>query len=212
METLVARYEADGENFLDGVPKHILPDLDYLGEFEGVAVYGLFARSQLYLVNAPSGTGLAAFVESRLRQLGRKPAAPTAVLLPAGDARTPSAEELAARAGIAIRPIPLKGRGSAPMAYQLEWAGKRVLFSGRIPVKITPESVAALVSDIGTSKARLQEYADSIEALRGLSPQLWLPATPIEGQNANLYDDDWERVLDANRDVTRFALSRVRLN
>ncbi len=80
------------------------------------------------------------------------------------------------------------------------------------PVKITPESVAALVSDIGTSKARLQEYADSIKALRGLSPQLWLPATPIEGQNANLYDDDWERVLDANRDVTRFALSRVRLN
>ena len=35
METLVARYEADGADFLDGVPKPLLPDLYYLGDFGG---------------------------------------------------------------------------------------------------------------------------------------------------------------------------------
>jgi glyoxylase-like metal-dependent hydrolase (beta-lactamase superfamily II) len=247
METLVARYEADGADFLDGVPKAVLPGLDYLGEFGGVAVYGVFPGSKFYLVNAPGGTGLVAFVKSRLRQLGREPAEPTAVWLTSGEPEAraglrelvetchvrvvaPAASvealrdscppgtvvlapaELTARAGFPIRPIPLNGRGSAPIAYQIEWAGKTVLFSGRIPIKITPESVAALVSDIGTSKARLQEYADSLETLRGLAPQLWLPATPIDGQNANLYDDDWEHVLDENREVTRFTLSRARLD
>ena len=55
METLVARYEADGADFLDGVPKQLLPDLYYLGDFRGVAVYGFFASSKFFVVDAPGG-------------------------------------------------------------------------------------------------------------------------------------------------------------
>ncbi len=65
MQRLVDRYEADGPNFLDGVPKRLLPDLYYLGDFQGVAVYGLFASSKFFVVNAPGGAGLSDFLEKR---------------------------------------------------------------------------------------------------------------------------------------------------
>src|SRR5262249_11486497 len=42
METLLARYKADGALFLDGNPKQLLPDLYYLGNFHGAAAYGFF--------------------------------------------------------------------------------------------------------------------------------------------------------------------------
>src|SRR5262249_38606720 len=83
MQALLARYERDGANSPDGKPKRLRPDLYYLGEFRGAAVYGFFASSKFFLVDAPGGPGLAAFVDARLRQLGREPVAPTAVLLTA---------------------------------------------------------------------------------------------------------------------------------
>ena len=93
METLLCRYEADGAIFLDGIPKQLLPDLYYLGDFRGAAVYGFFASSRFFLIDAPGGPGLVEFVSSRLRQLGRKPVAPTAVLLtscePGSNCRAP---------------------------------------------------------------------------------------------------------------------------
>ena len=61
--------EADGANFLDGNPKRLLPDLDYLGDFGGSAVYGFSAGSRYFLVDAPGGAGLVAV---------RERAAPTA--------------------------------------------------------------------------------------------------------------------------------------
>ena len=30
---------------------------------------------------------------------------------------------------------------------------------------------------------------------------LWLPGVPVHGQNANLYDDDWVKVLTRNRQL-----------
>src|SRR5262249_32287590 len=39
MTTLVARYERDGADFLDGNPKRLLPDLYYLGDRQDAAVY-----------------------------------------------------------------------------------------------------------------------------------------------------------------------------
>ena len=58
METLLARFEADGADFLDGNPKKLLPDLYYLGDFNGSATYGFFAASKFFLVDAPGGPGL----------------------------------------------------------------------------------------------------------------------------------------------------------
>src|SRR5262249_40008264 len=57
MERLQARIARDGANFLDDVPKKLLPDLYYLGDLKGVALYGFFSSSKLFIVNAPGGTG-----------------------------------------------------------------------------------------------------------------------------------------------------------
>ncbi len=241
----MTRYKADGADFLDGVPKQLLPDLYYLGDFGGQAVYVFFAASRCFLVDAAGGTGLFEFVKTRLRQLGREPARPTVVLLTSGGAEVRAGiEELVEKgqAQIVAAPAtletlkkllprrndpplgggvtgpglvqgqahPASGRGLATIAYQIEWAGKKVLFPGRIPIKITPHSVAGFASEIARSKADSQDYLDSLEELRGIRPDLWLPATPMDGQNANLYDNDWERVIDENRDIARFILSRAK--
>ena len=78
METLVARYEADGADFLDGTPKQLLPELYYLGDFRGAALYGFFASSKFFVVDAPGGAGLVEFLNASLRRFGREPVAPTA--------------------------------------------------------------------------------------------------------------------------------------
>ena len=201
METLVSRYQTDGPDFLDGVPKQLLPDLYYLGDFGGTAVYGVFAASRFFLVGAGGQPGLVEFVKTRLRQLGREPVDPTAVLLTSGgpDVRPGlkeiveqcraqvvaapaaldslkdscpagtvllSAAELPARGWFTVTPIPLGRRGVAPMAYRVEWAGKSVLFSGRLPLKITPRTVAELAADVGESRTDWHDYVASLSDIR----------------------------------------------
>jgi len=233
LETLLARYQIDGADFLDGDPKPLLPDLYYLGDFQGAAVYGFFASSKFFLVDAPGGPGLVEFVNARLRQLGREPVAPTAVLLTAcgpdetaglkelvqechaqvvaSPAGLPSikhscpegtivlsAEELPDHGWFPVRPIPLRGRGLAPIAYQLPWADKTVLLSGRIPTKVTQETWEGLVSELSKSRETTLDYLSSVNQLGERKPDLWLPAVPTDGQNANLYDKEWQEVIADN--------------
>jgi glyoxylase-like metal-dependent hydrolase (beta-lactamase superfamily II) len=234
METLVARYERDGANFLDGAPKRLLPGLYYLGDFEGTAVYGFFSSSKFVVVDAPGGPGLGDFLNSRLRQLGLKPAPPAAVLLTAcGPKETAGLKELVERnqtqvvaspAGIqrvkelcpagtavlraedwadkdwpVVKPILLRGRGLGPVAYQGTWAGKTVLFSGRMLSRVTQPALAGLVNDLSAAGGNARDYLDSLVELGDLKPDLWLPAVPTDGQNANLYDSDWRGIIAANR-------------
>ena len=233
-------------DFLDGDPKALLPDLYYLGDFGGTAVYGFFAASKFFLAGAGGQPGLVAFVKARLRQLGREPVDPDGgpahlgrtgrASRPEGDRREmpgpgggcagghrglkhgcPTgtvflpAAELPAQGWFKVTPIPLRRRGFGPMAYLLEWAGKTVLLTGRMPIKVTPQSVAGLPADIGESKADWQDYQASLAVLGSIRPDLWLPATPVDGQNANLYGDEWQAVIGGNGNIARFMLSRVKL-
>jgi glyoxylase-like metal-dependent hydrolase (beta-lactamase superfamily II) len=233
LERLQTRYAADGANFLDGVPKKLLPDLYYLGDFRGVAVYGLFASGRFFLVNAPGGPGLGDFVNSRLRQLGRPAAAPAAVLLTAGSpeesagvaellaagcpevvalpaawekvkgscpagTRALAPADLSRKGWLPVTPLALGGRGVAPAAYLLPWGGKSVLFSGRVPVKPTWAASKGLRADLARAREDADAYRAALQRLGGLKPDLWLPALPVDGQNANLYDGEWADVLAGN--------------
>lgn len=98
MERLVARYDSDGANFLDGDPKSLLTDLYYFGDFQGVAVYGLVSASKLFLINAPGGPGLDVFLREQQQKLGLMPKAPFAIMLTGNsDWETAGLEELVAR-------------------------------------------------------------------------------------------------------------------
>jgi glyoxylase-like metal-dependent hydrolase (beta-lactamase superfamily II) len=238
MEKVVQRHARDGMDFLDGTPKALLPDLYYLGDFKGVAVYGFFVSSKFFLVHAPGGPGLSDFVNASLEKLGRKPATPTAVLLTSADAEetaglreliekyhpqivVPTAgwetikktcptetsilspEDLPKKGWFAVTPIPLQGRGVTPIAYLLPWAKKAVLLTGRIPIKANRASVEALSTDMAQKRGNASEYRDSILRLSKWKPDLWLPASPIDGQNANLYDNAWQNLLRDNSQLIR---------
>jgi hypothetical protein len=110
-----------------------------------------------------------------------------------------AAEELASTGLPEARAIPLGGRGQAPAAYLLRRAGKTVLLSGRIPVKMNQPTAEALMRDVAGSGRRVAQYLASLGRLQQIKPDLWLPALPVNGQNANLYDDDWPKVLAQNR-------------
>jgi len=110
-----------------------------------------------------------------------------------------SADDLPKLGWLAIRPVPLRGRGLSPMAYQLSWAQKTVLFSGQIPIKVNYEAQEALFSDFLAARGDVPDYCSSLEVLRAVKPDLWLPAIPSDGQNANLYDNEWEQIIADNR-------------
>jgi glyoxylase-like metal-dependent hydrolase (beta-lactamase superfamily II) len=95
--------------------------------------------------------------------------------------------------------LPLAGRGRASVAYRLRRAGKTVLVSGRIPVKLSHPSIERLRRDLRPPGGSVEQYRKSLDLLEAIPPDLWLPAVPVHGQNANLYDADWKKVLDANR-------------
>jgi glyoxylase-like metal-dependent hydrolase (beta-lactamase superfamily II) len=90
METLIARYERDGRDFLDGEPKSILPEVSYLGDLSGIAVYEIRHAGKSILVNAPGGDELPGFLRSR-RSSSQGDAAPiTAILLTSLDSSATS--------------------------------------------------------------------------------------------------------------------------
>ncbi|HEX4590953.1 MAG TPA: hypothetical protein VH120_13540, partial [Gemmataceae bacterium] len=112
------------------------------------------------------------------------------------------ADRLEKLGGSNLRTIPLAGRGSPAMAYAFRWADREILVSGTIPVKITSESLMALINDLAAA-GRRADYLRSLRDLRQLGPNLWLPLTPVNGQNANVYDREWSNVLNANVDVAQ---------
>jgi glyoxylase-like metal-dependent hydrolase (beta-lactamase superfamily II) len=119
-------------------------------------------------------------------------------LCPEGTIMVP-AEELPRKGWFPVKPIPLAGRGLAPVAYQVPWAGKSVLFSGRIPVKSTKRAVEGLFEDFLAGRGNALDYAASVNRLADGKPDLWLPAQPTDGQNANLYDEEWQEIIASNQ-------------
>ena len=132
MRTLLARYDADGADFLDGIPKRLLPDLYYLGVFRGSSVYGFFASSKLFVVDAPGGPGLVDFLNERLRQLGREPQPPTAVLLTScNTSETAGLNELIDKCHVLVVASP----GGIPLLERACPAGTVFLPADKLPAK-----------------------------------------------------------------------------
>jgi metallo-beta-lactamase class B len=238
MQRLLARYEADGANFLDGVFKQLLPGLYYLGNIDEKAVYAFATPKGVILVNAPGGADLTVFLKERLRKIGLQDHKLLAVLLTSIDPRAIAGleplvrqtgckvvvskagvdtvtrrcptgteilheDDLKSRDWLKVRAISLDGRGEAPLAYEVRWAEKTVLLTGPIPVKPGAEALEKLQRE-GQTPDQIARYVKSLDELAKLAPQLWLPVVPIEGQNANLYDREWERVLTRNKQAMSY--------
>jgi glyoxylase-like metal-dependent hydrolase (beta-lactamase superfamily II) len=238
MEQLLQRYERDGALFLDDRPKKLLRGCYYLGDCKGVAVYGFFAASRFFLVNAPGGPGLRAFVVGRLAQLGLEPTKPSAVFLTSANAAAAAGlegllgggtcrvvapavtrkaiehvcppgttiiepEELSRRSGCEVKAITTGGPGGGSIAYLVRWEGKSVLFSGPLPLKPLPAASKETLRETVLSLGTVGDFRDALDRLRAVKPDLWLPAVPANGQNANLDVGEWSLVLSRNEDLIR---------
>jgi glyoxylase-like metal-dependent hydrolase (beta-lactamase superfamily II) len=100
-----------------------------------------------------------------------------------------------------VRAVPLGGTGPAAVAYRLRWAGKTVLVSGRIPVRLTDATVEKLLREVTGPGGSAEQYRAALGRLAEASPDLWLTAVPLHGQNAFVYDDDWARLLGQHRQL-----------
>jgi glyoxylase-like metal-dependent hydrolase (beta-lactamase superfamily II) len=233
LQTLIAHFEADGANFLDGNPQKLLPDLYYLGDFGGAAVYALATPAHLFVFDAPAGEGFVPWLGSRLREAGWGARPLTAVLLTScGPEATAGLSQLVEKTACQIvcssagtaairrvcpagtrilnekdfveqgwfpgKGLTLSGRGVAPLAFQFPWHGKSILVSGRIPVRLVGTNADALLRTLSRPGSDRAAYLESIQRLGALQPDLWLPALPWEGQNANLYGHDWADVIALN--------------
>lgn len=238
LETLVAQFETDGRNFLDGNPKRLLPGLLYLGEFHDWAICCLKTDEQLFVFDAPGGPGLDAFLHERLAQLDVEAPSDTTVVLTACDAvataglvdlvdkldctvvapeaglpavretcpvntRFVAAEVFAAESSFPVRVIALEAVGEWPVAYEVRWAGKTLLLPGRMLTRVSGDSVRRVGEELNRLSITPQAYLNSVRVLRALAPDLWLPAWPVHGQNANLYEGEWRATVIANRNAFR---------
>jgi hypothetical protein len=107
--------------------------------------------------------------------------------------------EFEAAVDFPVRTLSLGGRGLEETAYLVDWQGKRILFTGRIPLKPSRASEEALFVDKSKKRVSPSPYRQSLDSLSSIKPDLWLPLLPQHGQNANLYDDDWRDILKANK-------------
>lgn len=168
LEKLVARFDADGEDFLDGQPKRLLPDLYYLGDFQNAAVYGFFANSKFFVIDAPGGAGLADFLKARLRQLGLPPSEPTAILLTAcGEKETAGLNELVERSHATVIVSPM----GVETVQQLCVPGTSVVSTDELPQKNWfPVTCIPLGGRVRASVAYVLRWTDRTVLFSGRIP------------------------------------------
>lgn len=229
MEQLTARYAADGANFLDGHARELLPELFYLGDYADTAIYGFTVDDAVVLVDAPGDSGLVDFLEQQLSNISLNLSRVNAVVLTGVDTKSTAglaaviektgcriiaAEAVAAdfrrihpdmdasiltateaEVGMDMAPVSVTGFGLNQTAWELTWHDHQVLFTGRIPLKLTNE----IVAELRRMSFDPLKWTQSLQQLGQFQPDLWLPARPVNGQMANLYDSDWQDVLRQNR-------------
>lgn len=77
------------------------------------------------------------------------------------------------------------------LAYIVLWQGKKVMISGRMPIPANIEDYSDLRRAMNGPLRDAKAYRKSLHDLLPVRPDLWLPAVPLHGQNANLYDEKW---------------------
>ncbi|TWU03312.1 MBL fold metallo-hydrolase [Neorhodopirellula pilleata] len=86
----------------------------------------------------------------------------------------------------------------APRNISIAWTTRT---SGQRTTSPLQPQAMNLQGELDESTAMAEDYLATVERLGSIRADIWLPARPFSGQNANLYDDDWQRILESNRKV-----------
>lgn len=94
-----------------------------------------------------------------------------------------------------VTAIELGRSNTTLIAYVLQLSGKTILISSTIPTGGNRRTVEELISRSGISGLTPSEFVNVLRRLRQIDPDLWLPSVSVNGQNANLYDEEWKNLL-----------------
>jgi hypothetical protein len=120
-------------------------------------------------------------------------------------------------AGTPIRAIPIGDSKPFALAYEFVINDKKVLVTPTAPRNVGLDWVSRktgisthsflqpqtndLLNDFKSSETTRARYSAALDAVANSRPDIWLPSLPLTGQNANLYDKAWDRIIEANRDL-----------
>lgn len=121
----------------------------------------------------------------------RQSAQPAIEALCPADTRVLSAEELPSAGWLEVTTMPLADFHPDALAYVVLWEGKKVMISGRMPIPASIEDYSDLRRAMNGPLRDAKAYRKSLNDLLPVRPDLWLPAVPLHGQNANLYNEKW---------------------
>lgn len=113
------------------------------------------------------------------------------------------AASLASAGWFPVEVVPVRGLPFAGTAYLLPWAGRTVAFTGALPLRTRLDWGLGVFPPLPSEGVALDPCLATLEALRRYEADVWLPALPMCGQNAHVYDGDWVRTLDANAAALR---------
>lgn len=120
--------------------------------------------------------------------------------------------------GLDVTARPIADRQHAGATYSLSLASKRVLLTPPVPRVVSFYRIALetgtvrrgeifdaerTLSGLIWEKEPRDAYSGALDQLSNETPDIWLPAYPSATQSANLYDDDWDRVIADNRRVVK---------
>ncbi|HEV3339195.1 MAG TPA: MBL fold metallo-hydrolase [Pirellulales bacterium] len=148
--------------------------------------------------------GLGAIVEATPCRVVASPTGVTSAKEACGDETLVLSSDELARLGFdGLEAMPLPGRDETAVAYQFTLQHKRVLVSGDTPIEGEKAVARRLSEELSPERWDVDRFSESLEALAGLKPDVWLSAHPLFGRSANLYDDDWLHTISLNRDLLR---------
>jgi glyoxylase-like metal-dependent hydrolase (beta-lactamase superfamily II) len=84
---------------------------------------------------------------------------------------------------------------AVPRNISIAWTNRH---SGKATISPLQPQTSALAEALQASVTFGNGYEQSVRQLQHLSPDIWLPAVPLSGQNANLYGDRWKIIGDSN--------------
>jgi glyoxylase-like metal-dependent hydrolase (beta-lactamase superfamily II) len=145
-----------------------------------------------------------ALVEATNCHVLASPAGIAAAKRACGEKALVSPSDEAARLGFEdVEAMPVPGRDETAVAYRFSIKEQRVLVTGDMPIEGEKSIASRLSQEMSHEQWDVDRFSESLDALAGLNPDIWLSAHPLFGRSANLYDQDWSKTISINRQLLR---------
>jgi glyoxylase-like metal-dependent hydrolase (beta-lactamase superfamily II) len=99
--------------------------------------------------------------------------------------------------------LAIAGAGEPQAAYYFRRGGRTVLISGAWPIDADDQEFTSLARRGPPRGFDAKSLTKSLGLLQEVNPNVWLPAAPWKGRNANLYDRAWANNLLLNQELLR---------